>query len=334
VGIDPSTLSLISAALGARAPMLGEPHDSALRLFNGFYEGAPDLALDLYARTLVIHDYSDAATLDPSGVEQIISGVLAQIPWLEAAVLKPRRAATEALRRGKLVFGTRTARQVIEHGVRYAIDLLLSQDTSLYLDTRGVRRWAKDHLGGKTALNTFAYTGSYGVAAMAGGATQVVHLDMSRRFLDVARVSYALNGMPVRRGDFLVGDFFVWVSRLKRSGAQFDCIFLDPPYFAQSRQGTVDMLRRSDRLVNKVRPLIADGGRLVLVNNALFLSGKELMETVENLCRDGYLALEEIIPAPQDVTGYPGTRLNPPPVDPSPFNHPTKIVILHVRRKT
>jgi 23S rRNA (cytosine1962-C5)-methyltransferase len=323
----------MTAALGARSALLGEPNGSALRLFNGFYEGAPDLALDLYARTLVIHDYTDAASLDPSSVEQILAAVLVQIPWLEAAVLKPRRAATQAERRGKLVYGAMASRQVKEHGVHYAIDLMLSQDTSLYLDTRAVRRWAKDHLGGKTALNTFAYTGSYGVAAMAGGARQVLHLDVSRRFLDVARASYALNGIPVQRSDFLVGDFFVWVSRLKRSGAQFDCVFLDPPYFAQNRQGTIDMLGHSKRLVNKVRPLIADGGRLVLVNNALFLNGKELMETVESLCRDGYLALEEIVPVPEDVTGYPSTRLSPPPVDPSPFNHPTKIVILRIRRK-
>ena len=217
--------------------------------------------------------------------------------------------------------------------MRYAIDLLLSQDASLYLDTRGVRRWAKEHLAGKSALNTFAYTGSYGVAAMAGGARQVVGMDMSRRYLDLARASYELNGIPIQAGDFLVGDFFVWVSRLKRSGALFDCVFLDPPYFSQKRQGTVDMLRRSASLVNKVRPLIADGGWLVLVNNALFLSGMELVATIDSLCRDGYLALEEIIPVAEDVTGYPGTRLAPPPVDPSPFNHPTKIAILRIRRK-
>jgi 23S rRNA (cytosine1962-C5)-methyltransferase len=333
VGIDSRTLSLISAALDARSHLLGESHQAALRLFNGFYEGAPDLALDLYACTLVLHDYSPAASLDPTSIAQIISAVREQIPWLTSAVLKPRRARTETERRGRLVFGSQPDRQVQEHGVRYAIDLLLSQDTSLYLDTRGVRRWAKEHLAGKSALNTFAYTGSYGVAAMAGGARQVVGMDMSRRYLDLARASYQLNGIPVQAGDFLVGDFFVWISRLKRSGVLFDCVFLDPPFFSQKRQGTVDMLRRSASLVNKVRPLIADGGWLVLVNNALFLSGMELVATIDSLCRDGYLALEEIIPVAEDITGFPGTRLAPPPVDPSPFNHPTKIAILRIRRK-
>jgi len=313
---------------------MGEPHDSATRLFNGFYEGAPDLVLDLYARTLVIHDYSSGASLADDALDLILTTVLGKLPWIKAAILKSRRASTEGARRGKLLLGERADRQVKENGVAYAIDLQLSQDTSFYLDTRNIRLWARQNLWGKSALNAFAYTGSYGVAAMAGGARQVVHLDVSRRFLDVAKASYTLNSMPVKKGDFLVGDFFVWVSRLKRLGALFDCVFLDPPYFAQNRQGTIDMLKHGDRLVNKVRPLIADGGSLVLVNNALFLSGKEFIETIERQCADGYLTLETIIPAPDDVTGYPGTRISPPPVDPSPFNHPTKIAVLRVRRKS
>jgi 23S rRNA (cytosine1962-C5)-methyltransferase len=36
---------------------------------------------------------------------------------------------------------------------------------------------------------------------------------------------------------------------------------------------------------------------------------------------------------PPDCTGYPATRVSAPPVDPAPFNHPTKIAILRVRRK-
>ncbi len=71
----------------------------------------------------------------------------------------------------------------------------------------------------------------------------------------------------------------------------------------------------------------------LLVNNAVFLSGKEFLQALENLCADGYLALETLIPVPDDITGYPRTRLSAPPVDPAPFNHPTKIAILRVRRK-
>ena len=55
--------------------------------------------------------------------------------------------------------------------------------------------------------------------------------------------------------------------------------------------------------------------------------------TLEALCASGYLTIEDLIPVPEDITGYPSTVVGVPPCDPSPFSHPTKIVILRVRRK-
>jgi 23S rRNA (cytosine1962-C5)-methyltransferase len=79
----------------------------------------------------------------------------------------------------------------------------LNADSSLYLDTRLLRAWASEHLGGKRVLNTFAYTGSLGVAAQAGGAARVVQLDLNRRFLNLAKDSYTLNGFPIHKSDFM-----------------------------------------------------------------------------------------------------------------------------------
>jgi 23S rRNA (cytosine1962-C5)-methyltransferase len=182
-------------------------------------------------------------------------------------------------------------------------------------------------------LNTFAYTGSLGVAALAGGAAQVVQLDASREVLNVAKTSCTLNGLPIHKPDFLTGDFWVLASRLRRVGAQFDCVFLDPPFFATSSTGTIDLTRHMDRLINKVRPLVADDGYLVVINNALFLSGRDYLDGLERLCRPGYLSIEELLPVPDDVTGYADTVVDAPPVNPAPFNHATKIVVLRGRRR-
>jgi 23S rRNA (cytosine1962-C5)-methyltransferase len=151
--------------------------------------------------------------------------------------------------------------------------------------------------------------------------------------LNLAKESYALNGFAVARADFLVADFFAAVRRLKTEGALFDCVFLDPPFFSRTSGGRVDLEAGADRLINKVRPLIGDGGYLVTVNNALFVSGADWMRTLEALCAGGYLALEELVPVPPDFTGHPATRAGGPPTDPAPFNHPTKIAVLRVRRK-
>jgi 23S rRNA (cytosine1962-C5)-methyltransferase len=210
---------------------------------------------------------------------------------------------------------------------------MMNRDASLYLDTRNLRKWLIETMQGKTILNTFAYTGSLGVAAMAGGAERVVQHDLNRQFLNVAKSSYTLNGFPIHKQDFLAADFFTLVSKLKRANATFDCVLIDPPFFSSTPKGRVDQVNESARLINKVRPLVRDGGHLVAINNALYVSGQEYMQTLEELGRDGYLKVRELIPVPEDFAGDPGLPPAKPVTDPAPFNHSTKIAILEVRRK-
>lgn len=327
----PPIQSLLLTAFEARAGLLDERHQGAFRLFNGFYEGEPNLVVDLYATTAVLYNYAAPPFEGAAAVRAAIEVIRAQFPWVRAMLVKTRNGTPEE-KRGVLVYGERADTRVVEHGVRYSIHLTMNQDTSLYLDTRNLRRWAREHLAGKTVLNTFAYTGSLGVAARAGGAAQVVHLDRDRLFLNVAKESYTLNGFPIEKHDFLAEDFFPAVSRLRRESILFDCVFLDPPFFSVTGRGRVDLEGESERLVNKVRPLVRDGGWLVVVNNALFVPGRDLIAMFERLSADGYLAIETLLPVPEDITGYPHTCLRPPPVDPTPYNHPTKITILRVRR--
>jgi 23S rRNA (cytosine1962-C5)-methyltransferase len=207
----------------------------------------------------------------------------------------------------------------------------MNRDASFYLDTRNLRQWLIQNMHGKSVLNTFAYTGSLGAAAHAGGASQVVQLDLNRQFLNLAKDSYTLNGFPIHKADFIAADFFPAIGMFKREGKTFDCVLIDPPFFSTTSKGKVDQVNESARLINKVRPLINDGGTLIAINNALYVSGKEYMQTLESLCKDGYLSIKELIPVPEDMVGY--NKMNAPITDPSPFNHSTKIAILDVKRK-
>lgn len=331
--MNPPLTPLLSAALDARADALAATHDSALRLFNGFTEGAPTLVVDLYGTTAVFHNHADPATAGDAIVQEAQQLLQERLPWVQTSVLKARHSLEADERRGTLLLGDTPDTQVCEHGVRYAIDLQMNRDASLYLDTRNLRRWLIDHTRDRSVLNTFAYTGSLGVAARAGGAKEVVQLDRNSRFLELARRSVALNEWPPAADEFLLGDFFPKISQLKRAGRRFDCVIIDPPFFATTSTGVVDLASDSARLINKVRPLINDGGHLIAINNALFVSGQEFYATLEQLCGDGYLSIEELIPVPEDITGYPTTRTGTPVTDPAPFNHSTKIAVLAVRRK-
>ena len=326
-----SLTSLLAKSLAARAMLIDPSHESAFRLFNGFTEGCPDIVIDLYATTFVIHNYAQDPGHGVVLVEEACQFLNTSMTWLSAGILKTRNGTTQEEKRGKLLFGTKLDRKVKEHDTWYAIDLLLNRDSSLYLDTRNLRKWIIENSREKSVFNTFAYTGSFGVAAMKGGARRVVQVDLNREFLNIARASYTLNGFPIQKGDFIARDFFEQVGNMKRTNNHFDCVFIDPPFFSTTTKGKVDQVNESARLINKIRPLINDGGHLVAINNALFVSGSEYMHTLELLCKDGYLKIKELIPVPEDFTGY--NPVGKPMTDPSPFNHSTKIAVLDVKRK-
>jgi 23S rRNA (cytosine1962-C5)-methyltransferase len=326
-----SFTSLLEKALASRAPLIDPEHESAFRLFNGFIEGCPDIVIDLYASTVVIHNYANDPDQGALLVEEARQFLNVSLPWLRTGVVKTRNGTTQEDKRGQLFFGTELDRKIKEHDTWYAIDLLLNRDSSLYLDTRNLRKWIIENLRGKSVFNTFAYTGSFGVAALKGGASRVVQVDLNREFLNIAKQSYTLNRFPIQKGDFIARDFFEQVGNMKRVNNTFDCVFIDPPFFSSTSKGKVDQVNESARLINKVRPLINDGGYLVAINNALFVSGNEYMQTLESLCKDGYLKIRELIPVPEDFTGC--NPVGKPVTDPSPFNHSTKIAVLEVKRK-
>ena len=334
--VAPNPLPRIDAAIAERAALIDERQRTAFRLFNGHLEGDPRYVIDAYGSTAVVFHHAAPHDDDPE-LRAVVAHLRARLPWLRAVVVKEREGATEAARRGRVVAapvgGEPLATEVREHGVRYAVDLLLNQDAGFYLDTCQLRRWLLEHSAGKTVLNTFAYTGSLGVAARAGGAARVLHTDLNPRFLDLAKASYALNGFPVERRDFQARDFFSFVRGLKLRGERFDTVILDPPFFSSTRGGTVDLGRHAARLINKLRPLVRSGGTLVAVNNALYLSGAAYLRELEALCADGWLSIERIVDVPEDVTGFPSTRGGTSLVDPAPFPHATKIVLLTVRHR-
>src|SRR5215207_4075247 len=327
----PTVISLLQRALEARTSLFDARHETAFRLFNGFTEGEPNLVVDLYGSTLVIYNYADDPVQGRLIAEGAAQFLRAQQPWLRARIVKTRNATSQEERRGQLLFGDKPDTRIKEHNVWYSVDLTMNRDAGFYLDTRNLRKWLIEYMRDKIVLNTLAYTSSLGVAALAGGASRVVHHDLHRQFLNVAKASYTLNGFPINKGDFIASDFFTLAAKLKRTNETFDCVIIDPPFFSTTSKGRVDQVRESARLINKVRPLLNDGGTLIAINNALYVSGSVYMQTLEELCKDGYLKIRELIPVPEDLLGY--NKIGAAITDPAPFNHSTKIAILDAKRK-
>ena len=76
--------SLIESAINFRAELFDEKHEAAFRLFNGFTEGKPNLVVDLYGKTLVIHNYAEQADQGFSSVLTAQNFIPTKLPWIQA----------------------------------------------------------------------------------------------------------------------------------------------------------------------------------------------------------------------------------------------------------
>ena len=330
--MDKETLQfLLTAALERRSVMLANDpaKRQALRLFNGFTEGCSNLAIDLMGRTAVIHDYGKAAA-DGAFLSDLL---LEKLPFLQAVVYKQRNSADASERNGKLIYGEKSDSFVEEHSVRYAVDLTMNHENGFYGDTRLLRKYLLENMQGKRVLNTFAYTGSLGVAAAAGGAEFVLQTDLSGKFMSQSYRSASLNGFAFTRKNFRAGDFFPVTAALRREGTTFDCVIVDPPFFSTTARGVVDLAENPTGVINKVRPLVADNGVLIVVNNSLYLSGKKLLEAVESINGSEWMQIEKTIAVPEDYCFRSDSETAVYPTDPYPFNHPTKILVIRIKKR-
>src|SRR5687768_17059991 len=73
---------------------------------------------------------------------------------------------------------------VEENGLNFIVNLSDYLDTDLFLDHRITRQLVRDSSKGNKVLNLFAYTGSFSVYAGAGGASEVVTVDLSKTYIE------------------------------------------------------------------------------------------------------------------------------------------------------
>src|SRR5260370_18665295 len=95
---------LFARAIEARRPRMVDESEQALRLLNGFLEGEPNVVVDLYGRTIVVHDHSE--TGDENAAHAAVQVAIRALPHVRAAAWKVRKALDPEARRGKVIFGT------------------------------------------------------------------------------------------------------------------------------------------------------------------------------------------------------------------------------------
>lgn len=223
----------IRQAIALRENFIDPNETSAYRLIHAESDRLPGLVVDRYQDTLVIQILS-------AGMEHW----QAEIITLLAECLKPEcilERSDVAVReleglpeRIRVCYGALPTQPmvVIESGLKFMVDLVTGQKTGFYLDQRENRQFCRDIAARKSILNCFAFTGGFTIYGLAGGAESVLSIDSSPEAIEMAKKNVALNRQEEDRCDWLVGDVFEELRKLRDQGRQFDLVILDPPKFA------------------------------------------------------------------------------------------------------
>jgi 23S rRNA (cytosine1962-C5)-methyltransferase len=236
----------IRKAWDRRANLHADPETDVYRIFHGYGEGFPGLAIDRYGSTAVL----TSKGAPPEALE-ISAAALDEIGEFTCVLAKGRGLEPLALR------GTipGLASEVKELGLRYSVEPWAPRNPGLYLDARPARQWLLANSHERRILNLFSYAGSLGVAAMAGGAHSVVHVDTQKRALKRCAFNHQLNEQHIDARDLVRQD----VPQFLRAaaGQEMGGIIVDPPPVA----GVRDAANLSPiRLAKSVAALLASGG--------------------------------------------------------------------------
>lgn len=245
------------------------------RIFHGrgqLYPGLEHLSVDWFSPVVLITSYEEIIDTQALCQSVIAADPHQQIKTVMLQYRKRTGTPTIALH-GELNHLT----TVTENGLKYEIQPGVNQNAGLFLDMRPLRTYLTDYSSGKNVLNLFSYTCSLSVAALAGGATQVVSADMSKPSIHWGQRNHALNEQDPNKVRSIPHNIFRSWGRIKKHG-RYDTIIIDPP----SRQrGSFDVEKNYGTVLKQLKQLTNPGADIIATVNSPYMSDDFLINQAQ-----------------------------------------------------
>ncbi len=239
------------------------------RLFHGRgrkFEGLEQITCDWVQGQLLVNLFKE---VDEDFLTQLKQGLMAltqQAVWqsIEGKTIVLQHRYGDGTPSEVLVGELNSRPVVVESGLKYQLDIGRNQNFGLFLDMRYGRNWVRDNAKHKNVLNLFAYTCGFSVAAIAGGADQVVNVDMAKASLSKGRDNHRLNEHNLNQVKFLAHDIFKSWGKIKKSGP-YELIIIDPPSF---QKGSFALTKDYKKILRRLPDLLVSGGQVLACVNS------------------------------------------------------------------
>ncbi|MFB2648676.1 MULTISPECIES: class I SAM-dependent rRNA methyltransferase [Shewanella] len=226
----------ILRAQAGRDDLIREQGLTGYRLIAAESDGLPGITIDKYANVLVCQLLSMGADVWRDTIVDVLAELYPDCAIYERSDVDSRKKEGLASTMG-LLHGTLPEMPIIieENGIKIAVDVTKGHKTGFYLDQRDNRAMAARFVKGKSVLNCFCYTGTFGLYAAKAGAASIENVDVSALALDTARLNMRVNGLNDDNVHYNEADVFKLLRQYRDEGKTFDVIVLDPPKFADNK---------------------------------------------------------------------------------------------------
>ena len=238
--------------------MVNNEATSCYRLVHGEGDMLPGLVVDIYGSTAVVQCHSVGMYRSRQHIADAIRqayGDAIEAIYDKSSQTLPFKADLGAI--DGYLWGRAAEKDniVLENGLKFKVNWEEGQKTGFFIDQRENRDLVRHYAKGRKVLNTFCYTGGFSVSAMAGGAREVVSIDLSERAVKLAEENVRLNFGEEANHQAIACNA---VEYLKDIDNSYDLIILDPPAFAKHHKVLGNALQGykkiNARAMQKIRP--------------------------------------------------------------------------------
>lgn len=253
----------IHAAFEKRKTLIQRHNTNAYRLIAAESDGLPGVTIDVYANVVVLQLLSAGAEKNR---DKIVSAVVSVFP---KSVIH-ERSDVDVRKKEGLEPLVQTIKgelpdivDIFENDIKIRVDLVNGHKTGFYLDQRQNRLNAGSLCKGKSVLNCFSYTGTFGLYALKQGAKSVINVDASESALSMSKQNISINKLDSAKVSHLKADVFELLRQYKIDNKKFDVIILDPPKFIDNKNHLKRAARGYKDINRLAFSLLNEGGYLL-----------------------------------------------------------------------
>lgn len=271
----------IRTAVALRQNLLLKSDTTACRLINSEGDFLPGLTADLYGDVLVLQFSTAGMNRWKKDLLEIFKNIF---PGKTIYEKGSKDRELEGLKNENVILaGTLPEKtEILENGLRFQIHWSSTQKTGFFLDQRDNRALIRKMAQSKKVLDCFCYSGGFSVSAAAGGASEIVSVDISEHAVEAARQNMRIN-FPASCHRAEKKDVFDF---LREDSFNPDLIILDPPAFCKNKSQIQQAARGYKDINLAAIKKISSGGFLYTASCSSFITPDLFQKIIFGAAKD------------------------------------------------